>query len=82
MLINTLFRALAPVVFGSIFSWSLRNIKDVEGNKNALGFPFNQYFAFFVMSILSFINMIYVSQFPERLNRKRDIVDQKNTEST
>ena len=82
MLINILFRALGPVVFGSIFSWSLRNIKNVEGNKNALGFPFNQYFAFFVMSIISFFNMIFVSQFPERLNRKKDIADQQNAEST
>ena len=67
------YRAISPTLFGSIFSWSLRNIKNVEGNENALGFPFNQYFAFFVMSLVSLFNVIYVSQFPISLNfRKAD----------
>ena len=49
------FRLVAPTVFGRIFSWSLRNVKGVEGNEHPLGFPFNQYFSFFVMSIVGVI---------------------------
>ena len=49
------FRLVAPTVFGRIFSWSLHNVKGVEGNEHPLGFPFNQHFSFFVMSIVGVI---------------------------
>ena len=41
-------RACSPTIMGSLFSWSLTNIKDIKGNRKPLGFPFNQYFSFFV----------------------------------
>ena len=49
------FRLVAPTIFGRIFSWSLHNVRGVEGNEHPLGFPFNQYFSFFVMSIVGVI---------------------------
>ena len=49
------FRLVAPTIFGRMFSWSLQNVKGVEGNEHPLGFPFNQYFSFFVMSIVGVI---------------------------
>ena len=55
---------------GSIYSWSLTNIKGVEGNEKPLGFPFNQYFPFFVLSILSIVNTIFASRIPLSLDTK------------
>ena len=49
------FRLVAPTIFGRIFSWSLHNVKGVEGNEHPLGFPFNHYFSFFVMSVVAVI---------------------------
>ena len=43
------------MLFGNLFSWSLTNIKKNNGT-DSLGFPFNEYFSFFVMSILGFIS--------------------------
>lgn len=44
---------LAPIVLGSLYSWSLTNVT-VEENKLPLGFPFDAFFAFFVMSLVLF----------------------------
>ena len=44
---------LAPLAFGRLYSWSLANVKGVPVNNHPLGFPFDQYFSFFVMSILA-----------------------------
>ena len=44
---------LAPLVFGRLYSWSLTNVKGVQVNNHPLGFPFDQYFSFFVMSMLA-----------------------------
>ena len=49
------FRLVAPTIFGRIYSWSLHNVEGVEGNEHPLGFPFNQYFSFFVMSVAAVI---------------------------
>ena len=38
-----------------MYSWSLHNVDGVKGNEHSLGFPFNQYFSFFVMSIVGVI---------------------------
>lgn len=53
---------------GSIYSWSLTNIKGIAENKHALGFPLNQYFAFIVLSLVSMINGIIVATLPNQLN--------------
>ena len=46
--------ATAPFVFGYLYSWSLKNIKNVALNPKALGFPFNQYLSFIVTGLLFF----------------------------
>ena len=46
------FRLVAPTIFVPIFSLPLHNVKDIEGNEHLLGFPFNHYFSFFVMSVV------------------------------
>ena len=38
------------------------------GNPDALGFPFNQYFPFFVLSLFALFTVIFGSFFPESLN--------------
>lgn len=62
-------RMIAPVLFGSLFSWSLTNVKGVSGNTHALGFPFNHYFVLFVHSLFSLCTVVFASQLPD------DIVD-------
>jgi len=61
---------IAPTMVGSLYSWSLTNIKGVEGNEKPLGFPFNQYFPFFVLSILSIVNAVMASKIPPSLDTK------------
>jgi len=51
-------RLFAPTAFGRLYSWSLTNVKGVH--QDGLGFPFNQYFAFFVMGLLSIATAILV----------------------
>ena len=72
---NSLFRTLSPILFGLSYSWSLTNIKYrnikihpsttssynyTHYNEHPLGFPFNQYFTFFLMSIMCFVLMVCV----------------------
>jgi len=51
-------RLFAPTAFGRLYSWSLTNVKGVH--QDGLGFPFNQYFAFFIMGLLSIATAILV----------------------
>ena len=44
-------RVTGPVILGRLYSWSLTNVNGV-GRENALGFPFDDYFIFFVVSLL------------------------------
>lgn len=48
-------RLVAPVIFGSIYSWSLTNVRGYESNVHALGFPFNQFFSFLVLGASSLV---------------------------
>lgn len=61
-------RTIAPSLFGSSYSWSLTNIKGIKDNKNALGFPLNQYFVFFLLSMTAFITAFIASKVPTSLN--------------
>ncbi|XP_057300510.1 uncharacterized protein LOC130633089 [Hydractinia symbiolongicarpus] len=70
MSLTCLTRSVAPTLFGSLFSWSLENIKDVGENKNPLGFPFNQYFTFYLLSIFSIFNAFFVTQLTRNIDRK------------
>ncbi|XP_057303046.1 uncharacterized protein LOC130642346 [Hydractinia symbiolongicarpus] len=71
MSLTCLTRSVAPTLFGSVFSWSLGNIKDVEDNENPLGFPFNQYFTFYLLSFLSIFNAFFATQLPKLIDRKQ-----------
>ena len=64
------FRLVAPTIFGRIFSWSLHNVKDVEGNEHPLGFPFNHYFSFFVMSVVGILCILILLFIKEDGNNK------------
>ena len=48
-LFSSVGRLMGPLVFGSLFSWSLKNIKGVSENIDPLGFPFNQYLTFILL---------------------------------
>ena len=62
---------IAPVMVGSTFSWSLTNIKGIDDNVKPLGFPFNQYFPFFVLSLISIINAVLCSRIPSYLDKSQ-----------
>lgn len=53
---------------GSIYSWSLTNVKGIEGNEKALGFPMNQYLTFFVLTLIAIGNAVCASFLPDNLN--------------
>ena len=58
------FRAVSPVVVGSIFAWSIS-----EGLK--LGFPLNVHFAFTLLSVGSVLAIATSCVLPEGLNRRQ-----------
>ena len=60
---------IAPTMLGSLFSWSLTNIKGVEGNEKPIGFPFNQYFPFFVMSLIAIFNAVLCAKIPSYMDK-------------
>ena len=61
-------KLLAPVTFGGLFSWSLRNIKGVTGNVGALGFPLDQFFVFIVLSLVAVVSSVIALILPTRVN--------------
>ena len=52
------FRLVAPTIFGRIFSWSLHNVKDVEGNEHPLGVSIQS--LFLVFCYVSCWNFLYI----------------------
>jgi MFS family permease len=64
-------RMLAPISAGSIFAWSLTNIKGLQDNKHPLGFPFNQFFVFFFFSVGTLIIALVSLLIPASLNNKK-----------
>ena len=62
-------RLLSPSVNGALFSWSLSNVKGA-GNADALGFPFNQYFPFFVLSLFALFTVAFGMFFPKSLDNQ------------
>ncbi|XP_057305381.1 uncharacterized protein LOC130642307 [Hydractinia symbiolongicarpus] len=71
MSLTCLTRSVAPTLIGSVFSWSLENIKNVEENKNPLGFPFNQYFTFYILSFFSIFNAFFVTLLSGKIDEKQ-----------
>ena len=64
-------RLIGPLVTGSLFSWSLGNVRGVEGNKGALGFPFNQFFTFYAYTLWLVFISVMVTKFPDSMNFKK-----------
>ena len=60
---------VAPVGMGRLYSWSLTNIK-ISENSAPLGFPFNQYLAYFVLSAWAIFIAVVTTFLPDRMNRK------------
>ena len=54
-------RLLAPVVAGSLYSWSLGNVIGAKGNVHALGFPLDGFFVFFLFSIWSVFVAVFTA---------------------
>ncbi|XP_057317141.1 uncharacterized protein LOC130662323 isoform X2 [Hydractinia symbiolongicarpus] len=65
---SSLGRMIGPSLFGGLYSWSLTNKVGIEQNHHAIGFPFNQFFVFFLMSITGTLNAIMVTRFPDSIN--------------
>ena len=61
---------IGPTFLGSMYSWSLTNVKEVSENVNPLGFPFNQYFSFFMLSITAFLIAIPACRIPRSCDNK------------
>ena len=59
-------RLIAPTFLRSMYSWSMTNVKEVNDNVNPLGYPFNQYFSFFILSIIVFSMLIPTYKFPRK----------------
>ena len=64
-------RLIAPIMFGSIYSWSLQNIVTVKTNKHPLGFPFNQFLIFLILSICSLFTAVLTTKLPDSINNKK-----------
>jgi len=50
-MLGSLGRFISPFVFGEAYSWSLTNVQGIKSNIHPLGFPWNQYFSFFIWSL-------------------------------
>ncbi|XP_065680201.1 uncharacterized protein LOC105846805 isoform X3 [Hydra vulgaris] len=67
MSISSIGRSIGPALFGNAYSWSLSNMKSKH-----LSFPFNQYFAFFLLTGFCFVSAVYAHFFISKsLNSKK-----------
>lgn len=64
-------RMVAPVVFGGIYSWSLNNIVGIRENSDPLGFPFNQFLTFFVLSLVSLLIALITTCLGDSIDRQK-----------
>ncbi|XP_047146406.1 uncharacterized protein LOC105844592 [Hydra vulgaris] len=64
-------RAIGPASFGSLFTWSLAN--------KGLSFPFNQYFCFLLILVITIAVSLITLCVPESLNKKKVKSVQKST---
>ena len=62
MTFASLGRLGSPAFFGTVYSWSLTNIKNVSGNEGAMGYPFNQFFIFLIASLCFFLTSIMATR--------------------
>lgn len=71
MTLSSFGRLVAPAILGSLYSWSLTNIKRVSSSSDPMGFPFNQYFTFYVVSVLYIINSVFASTISPLLDKRK-----------
>ncbi|XP_065674750.1 uncharacterized protein LOC136091295 isoform X2 [Hydra vulgaris] len=63
-------RTIGVAIFGNIYSWSMGNVHKKITTNDGLGFPFNQYWAFIIISIVCLACVIICFCIPVRLNKK------------
>ena len=68
-------RLIGPLVCGGIFSWSLRNIRGIEGNVDAIGFPMNQFLTFYVMSGVSVVVAAIAATLDDSMDMRKPTAD-------
>lgn len=66
-------RSIGSVVFGLAFSWSLDNVKKRLAMESSLGFPFNEYFTFILISVSSMFVMLAAFFLPQSINHKKTL---------
>lgn len=76
MTVSAIGRTITPSLFGSLFSWSLDNVEKTARHEQALGFPFNQYFAFFILAFCGIASACVCLYMPNSINFKKKIVEQ------
>ena len=64
-------RLLAPLLCGSIYSWSLENIQGIKGNIEPLGFPLNQFCTFYFLSAICVVIAVITASLPDSMNRRK-----------
>ncbi|XP_065641925.1 uncharacterized protein LOC101240498 isoform X3 [Hydra vulgaris] len=63
-------RTIGVAIFGNIYSWSMGNVHRKITTNEGLGFPFNQYWAFILISITCLACVVICFCIPVRLNKK------------
>ena len=66
-----------------MYSWSIYNVKEAKESETALKFPFNQYFAFFMLSLTAVLTSTIATGLKKDVNgRKADIKYQQCDDET
>lgn len=63
-------RLCSPSFFGAVYSWSLTNVKNT--NTHALGFPFDQNFSFFLLSLVLFLIGYLATKLSSKVDYKNE----------
>ncbi|XP_065663418.1 uncharacterized protein LOC136085811 isoform X2 [Hydra vulgaris] len=63
-------RAIGSVIFGQAYSWSMKNLKNRLDLHKTVSFPFNEYFAFALMSISTLVVLTVGTFLPNSINKK------------
>ena len=72
-------RAVSPMLFGFLQSWSMTNIKHLY--PRALGFPFDQHLCFYILSLFSVVGAIWTAFIPDHLQKKKYFEKEKEDDS-
>ena len=78
MTANSLGSMISPSVYGSIYAWSVTNIKGVGNSHSPLGFPCNQYFIFYLQSVWAVFVAVVAAGIPKHMERKKQRTSAKD----